>query len=77
MLRLPKEQTDDDIGFLIYNLARLQHHSREMANVPGWFRRAACFFFIFFFRATVEIQKMKSRTPGGSALAFIGDGDFM
>lgn len=62
MVRLPKEQADDDIGFLIYNLARLQHHSSEMANVPGRFPRAAWF---FFFRATVEIQKMKSRTPGG------------
>lgn len=34
MVHLPKGQSDD-IGFLIYNLPQLQHHSNEMDNVHG------------------------------------------
>lgn len=37
MVHLPKQQSDD-IGFLIYNLARLQHHSNKTANVPRHFQ---------------------------------------
>lgn len=36
MVHLPKEQSDD-IGFLIYNLARFQYHSNKAANVPRQF----------------------------------------
>lgn len=63
MVHLLKEQSDD-IGFLIYNLAPLHHHSNkapvaEAVSRPVWFG------------ATVEIQKTESSTPRGSALTLI------
>lgn len=64
MVHLPREQPDD-IGFLIYNLARLQHHSNETANVPKAVPRPV------WFGATVEIHWRESSTPSGSALAFM------
>lgn len=64
MVHLPKEQSED-IGFLIYNLARLQHHSNKRDNVPRAVSRPVCFV------STVAIQKMESRPPSGALLTFI------